>query len=63
MHAAARSMQAEPGSYSVINFYHLVDVPHPHHVSLTASLSLLPPNLHTGDFAYLPPQQVSRQLH
>ena len=39
MHAAARSMEAQPGSFSVVNFYHLVDVPHPHHVSLSASHS------------------------
>ena len=63
MHAAARSMEAEPGSYSVVNFYHLVDVPHPHHVSLTASHSLLAPDLHTGGFAYQAPQQGSRQQH
>eukprot|EP00891_Asterochloris_glomerata_P000295 jgi/Astpho2/295/e_gw1.00010.86.1_t len=31
MHAAAHSIEAEPGSYRVVNFYHLVDVPHPHH--------------------------------
>ena len=59
MHAAARSMEAKPGSYSVVNFYHLVDVPHPHHVSLTALHSLPPPpRLHTEGLASLPSQQV-----
>lgn len=60
MHAAAHSIEAEPGSYRVVNFYHLVDVPHPHHVSVHSKLA---PKVHTGGLACFPSQQGSRQQH